>query len=94
MMTGKTFVRLLTGVLMLVSTAVVLAAEVKGTISKVADGGKEISVKGKDGKEVAMSVSGSRTKLEGVADRSGLKVGQKVTAEHDGGEAKKVSINK
>lgn len=94
MMTGKTFVRFLTGVLVLVSTVVVLAAEVKGTISKVEDKGKEITVKGADGNEVTMSISGSRTTLEGVADRSALKVGQKVTATHEGGEAKKVSIKK
>lgn len=70
------------------------AAEVKGTISKVEDGGRAVVVKTKDGKEVSMKISGSRTKLEGIGDRSEFKAGQSVMAEVDGGEAKKVKVGK
>ena len=70
----------------------VFAAETKGQISKVGDGGREITIKSKDGKETTVKISGSRTKLEGVSDRSGLKEGQSVTVEHDGGDAKKITV--
>jgi hypothetical protein len=70
----------------------VLADETKGMISKVGSEGREITVKTKDGKETTVKISGSRTKLEGVGDRSGLKEGQSVTVEHDGGEAKKITV--
>jgi Ni/Co efflux regulator RcnB len=74
----------------------VLAAEkmVKGTVSKVENGGREVVVKTKDGKEVTMKISGSRTKLEGIGDRSEFKSGQKVSAELDGDSAKKVKVTK
>jgi len=67
-----------------------LAEETKGTISKVGDG--TITVKTKDGKDVEVKVSGKRTKLEGVKDRAELKEGQKVTVDHDGGEAKMITV--
>jgi outer membrane lipoprotein SlyB len=70
----------------------VLAETMQGTLSKVDR--REVTVKSKDGKEVTLSVSGSRTKVEGVGDRSELKVGQKVTVEHDGGEAKMIKVSK
>jgi hypothetical protein len=70
------------------------AEEIKGTISKVANEGREITVKSKGGKELAVKISGSRTTLEGVKDRSDLKEGQNVTVEHEGGEAKKVKVSK
>lgn len=73
---------------------VMAADKVMGTVSKVAEGGREVVVKTKDGKEVSMKISGSRTKLEGVGDRSELKAGQKVTAEVDGGEAKNIKVSK
>jgi hypothetical protein len=41
-----------------------------------------------------MKISGSRTKLEGVGDRSELKAGQKVSAEVDGGSATKIKVAK
>jgi hypothetical protein len=69
-----------------------LAEEMKGKISKVGNEGREITVKSKDGKEVTVKISGSRTKLDGVSDRSGLKEGQSVTVDHDGGEAKKITV--
>jgi hypothetical protein len=73
----------------------VLAADmVKGTVSKVENEGREVVVKTKDGKEVTMKISGSRTKLEGIGDRSEFKAGQKVSAEVDGGSATKVKVSK
>ena len=69
----------------------VLAEEMKGKISKVGDEGREITVKSGD-KEVTVKVSGSRTKLDGVSDRAALKEGQEVTVDHDGGEAKKITV--
>jgi hypothetical protein len=76
------------------TTAVWSADMVSGTISKVEDDGRSIVVKTKDGKEVSMKISGSRTKLEGVKDRSEFKAGQKVSAEVDGGSASKVKVTK
>lgn len=71
----------------------VLADEIKGKISKVGGGGREITVKAKD-KEVTVKISGSRTTLEGVGDRSEFKEGQSVTVEYSGDAAKKVSVMK
>jgi hypothetical protein len=74
---------------------VVLAADmVKGTVSKVENEGREVVVKTKGGKEVTMKISGSRTKLEGIGDRSEFKAGQKVSAEVEGGSATKVKVSK
>jgi hypothetical protein len=67
---------------------------VSGTISKVENGGRAIVVKTKDGKEVNMKISGSRTKLEGIGDRSEFKAGQKVSAEVSGDSASKVKVSK
>jgi len=66
----------------------------EGTVSKVNNGGREVVVKSKDGKNVTMKISGSRTKLEGIGDRSEFKAGQKVSAEMDGDSAKKVKVSK
>jgi hypothetical protein len=74
--------------------AVWAADMVSGTISKVEDEGRSIVVKTKDGKEVSMKISGSRTKLEGVKERSELKSGQQVSAEVDDGSATKVKVTK
>ncbi len=68
------------------------AEEMKGKIAKVDNGGREITVKSKDGKELTVKISGSRTKLEGVGDRSELKEGQSVTVDHDGGSATKIMV--
>jgi hypothetical protein len=72
----------------------VVADEVKGKITKVGDEGREITVKSKDGKEVSVKISGSRTSIEGVKGRSALKEGQSVTVDHEKGEAKKVKVTK
>lgn len=71
----------------------VLADEIKGKITKVGGGGREITVKAKD-KEVTVKISGSRTTIEGVGDRSELKEGQSVAVEYSGDAAKKVSVKK
>jgi hypothetical protein len=68
-----------------------LAEEIRGTLSK-ADR-SEITVKSRDGKEVTLKVSGSRTAIEG-GSRDTMKEGMKVQVEHDGGEAKKIKISK
>lgn len=70
-----------------------LADEIKGKITKVGGGGREITVKAKD-KEVTLSISGSRTTLEGIGDRSEFKEGQSVTATYEGKEASKVKVTK
>jgi hypothetical protein len=72
----------------------VVADEVKGKITKVGDEGREITVKSKDGNEVSVKISGSRTSIEGVKGRSELKEGQSVTVDHEKGEAKKVKVTK
>ncbi len=82
-------------VLCVAMAGTVLAADmVMGTVSKVNNEGREVVVKTKDGKEVSMKISGSRTKLEGIGDRSEFKEGQKVSAEVAGGEAKTVKVSK
>jgi len=70
-----------------------LADEITGTITKVEVEGRKITVKGKD-KEVTVGISGSRTKLEGIGDRSEFKQGQNVTVEYSGDDAKKVTVKK
>lgn len=82
------------GLLFVFSVAgLALADEVKGKITKVGGGGREITVKAKD-KEVTVKISGSRTALEGIGDRSEFKEGQSVTVEYSGDAAKKVSVRK
>lgn len=73
---------------------VALADELKGTISKVGEEGREITVKDKAGKEIEVKISGSRTKIDGVKARSDLKEGQNVTVEHEKGEAKNIKVSK
>lgn len=82
------------GALLVLSlTGSVFAEQVKGKITKVENGGRQIVVKaGK--KDVKIKISGSRTELEGIMDRSEFKAGQSVTADVEGGEAKKVSVKK
>jgi hypothetical protein len=84
---------LLATILLTVSlTGPAFADEVKGTITKVGEEGRDITVKTKDGKEVVVKISGSRTTVEGVKSRAELKEGQNVTVDHDKGEAKKVMV--
>ena len=72
----------------------------KGTISKLADDGKTVTVKTTDGKEIVFEVSSSRTTLKDerpggtVKSRTDLKVGMLVTVEGPaaGGEAKTFTV--
>jgi hypothetical protein len=88
----RTLSLLATLLLTVLLAAPAFADEVKGTITKVGDEGRDITVKTKDGKEVNVKISGSRTTLEGVKSRSDLKTGQNVTVDHDKGEAKKIMV--
>ena|SRR5688500_13043136 len=72
----------------------VYADEVAGKISKVGAEGRDITVKSKDGKEVAVKISGSRTTFDGVKNRSDLKERQSVTVEHEKGRSQKGEGNK
>ena len=73
------------------STAVFAAESLQGTVSKVEEDGKYVTVKAADGKETRLRISSKRTKLEGVNDSAELKAGQKVTVTHADGEAQKLS---
>jgi len=72
----------------------VVAEELKGKITKVGSEGREITVAGPGGKEVKVSISGSRTTIEGVKSRGDLKAGQNVTVDHEGGQAKTIKVTK
>jgi hypothetical protein len=52
---------------------------VKATISKLAEEGRFLTVKTETGEEVRLRIS-TETNFEGMADRSGLRPGMKVTA--------------
>lgn len=93
-MKSKLLSRLLIGLFAVSLIGPALAAEIKGTITKVENEGRSITVKGGDGKEVTLSVSGSRTELAGVKDRSDLKKGQKATVTYDGSSASKINVGK
>lgn len=69
---------------------------VSGSIVKLDDGGKQVTVRTDAGKEIQFEISGSRTTLEGVASRAELKVGTQVTVEGPatGGEAKKFVVRR
>lgn len=80
------------GLFALSVTGAALADEVKGKITKVGGEGREITVQTKDGKDVKINISGSKTTLEGVKARGDLKEGQNVSVEHEGGDAKSVKV--
>ena len=77
------------------TSAAAATVTVKGTISKLADDGKTVTVKTTDGKEIVFEVSSSRTALKDeraggtVKSRTDLKVGMLVTVTGPaaGGEA-------
>jgi hypothetical protein len=88
-------VRLLSiGVLTLSLGGFAFADEVKGTISKVGEEGRDIKIKDSDGKELEVKISATRTKFEGVKGRADLKEGQSVTVDHEKGEAKNIKVAK
>lgn len=73
--------------------AIAVADEISGSVTKVGEGGRSITVKSKD-KEVTVNISGSRTKLDGVGSRSELKEGQNVTVEYKGDAASMIKVTK
>ena len=88
----KTKLAGLIGVATLALSMAVFAAEsLQGTVSKVEEDGKYVTVKAADGKETRLRISSKRTKLEGVNDSAELKARQKVTVTHADGEAQKLS---
>lgn len=93
-MMGKLLSLVLAALFTLSLTGSIFADEVKGRIAKVEGRGRSITVKAKDGKEVTVRISGSRTELQGISDRSEFKEGQSATVVYEGGEAKKVSVSK
>ena len=70
----------------------VLAAEIEGKVSKVENGGRTVTVKGKDGKEVTLRISGGSTTLEGIGDRSEFAEGQTIKATYDDGDRNTASM--
>ncbi len=89
----KTKLAGLIGMAMLAMSTTVFAAEsLQGTVSKVEEEGKYVTVKSADGKETRLRISSKRTKLEGVNDGAELKAGQKVTVTHADSEAQKLSV--
>lgn len=70
---------------------VVAADKAKGTISAVADGGKSITVKTEDGKDMTFKVSKTTT-FKGIGAREELKAGQNVSVTYDGDAASQVSV--
>jgi hypothetical protein len=75
----------------------VLAEMIKGKVSKVDNGGRAVTVKAKDGKEVTLRISGSSTDLSGVGDRGEIKAGMSAEADYDPSDrntAKKLKVSK
>ena len=74
-----------------VSGMAVAADKAKGTITKVADGGKSITVK-TDAGEQTFKISSKSTKFKGIGSRDELKEGQNVSVTYDGDTASQVSV--
>ncbi len=70
---------------------VVAADKAKGTITKVGDGGKTITVKTDSGDQT-FKVSSSKTKFKGIGGRDELKEGQNASVTFDGDSAISISI--
>ncbi len=83
-MVKKALVVLVAVMFALSMAGMVIAADVKGTISKVGDGGKSITIKNKAGEETTYKVS-KKTKLEGIGSRDELKEDMKVTVSSEDG---------
>lgn len=70
------------------------AASVSGAVSSVDEGGRAVGVKGKDGKEVKVRVSGSGTEITKggkPADRGDIKVGDKAKVQYDDKDERKTA---
>ncbi len=63
----------------------VLADPVKGKVTAVERGGRGVTVES-GGKKVTLRISNSSTDLEGVGDRSEIKVGMMVEGDYDPGD--------
>ena len=92
-MVKKLWSLLVVALLTLSLAGIAVADEISGSVTKVGDGGRSITVKSKD-KEVTVNISGSRTSIDGVGSRSDLKAGQDVTVEYKGDEASKIKVTK
>ena len=73
-------------------TASHAADSLQGTITKVEDDGKLITVKANDGKETKIKISTKRTKMDGASDSAELKAGQAVSVTYKDGEATQLSV--
>ena len=69
----------------------VLAADIRGRITKVENDGRLVCVTPRGGEEVCVRVSGSGTTLEGVGDRSEFKEGQRVNVTYDENDDRKTA---
>ena len=69
----------------------VLAADIRGRISKVENDGRSVTIKPREGDAVTVRVSGSSTTLEGVGDRSELKEGLRVNVTYDESDDRKTA---
>lgn len=74
------------------STAMYAADSLQGTIAKVEEDGKFITVKAKDGQETKIKICNKRTRMEGANDSSELKAGQQINVKHQDGEATELSV--
>ncbi len=63
-----------------------LAADIEGKVTAIEREGRYIIIEAKGGKTVKVRISGSRTELSGVSDRSEFKEGQVVKATYDEGD--------
>ena len=84
---GKRLLVVLVVAIMALSMAsLVVAAEIKAVISKVADDRRSVTVKNREGAETTYTLSRA-TKYEGIASRDELKADMKVTINSDDGKA-------
>ncbi|MFQ5682123.1 MAG: hypothetical protein ACE5HC_02525 [Candidatus Binatia bacterium] len=67
-----------------------VAAEIKGKVVKIERDGRYITVKNPC-KSVKIRISGSRTDLKGVDDRSDIKEGQSIKATYDADDDRKTA---
>jgi len=78
---------------MLLVAGIALAATLEGTIKSIDAAKNSLTVTGKDGKDVAVTVEkDAKITLDGKAAKlSDLKAGQSVTVTHEGGKASAVA---
>lgn len=69
----------------------ILAADIKGKVTKTEDDGRYITIKADDGKEAKVRISSSSTDLSGVGDRTEVKVGQSVDVSYDENDDRKTA---